>query len=49
MTRNAPGTVTRCAPAGTAAATMSGSSPTGSRAYISTAQPSGVMAPGPVP
>ncbi len=38
-----------CARGGTAAAMISGSAPTGSREYSSTAQPSGVIAPGPVP
>lgn len=37
------------APAGATPAITSGSSPTGSLEYSSTAQPSGVIAPGPVP
>lgn len=50
VTRPAPQPSSRMlTPAGTAASITSGSPPTASRVYSSTAQPSGVMAPGPVP
>lgn len=50
VTRPAPQPSSRMLdPAGTAPAITSGSSPTDSRVYSSTAQPSGVIPPGPVP